>query len=153
MKKIFAILAVIIATMSTASAYAQNAQPSDAKSAASKARAELIMQTRLQMLADELKFTEAQKVEFEPIYRKYRKEIQRVTTRDAHIKRESINNDNALIVLSARLNNQINTASVKQRYLHIFTKVIEPMQIMRLYSVDERISREARKVVKYNEKK
>ena len=153
MKKIFAILAVIIATMSTASAYAQNAQPSDAKSAASKARAERIMQTRLQMLADELKFTEAQKVEFEPIYRKYRKEIQRVTTRDAHIKRESINNDNALIVLSARLNNQINTASVKQRYLHIFTKVIEPMQIMRLYSVDERISREARKVVKYNEKK
>ena len=153
MKKIFAILAIVIATMFTESTYAQTAQRSEAESAAVKARAELIMQTRLQMLADELKLSETQKTEFEPVYRKYRKEIQRVTTRDGHVKKEEINNDNALIVLSARLNNQINTASVKQRYLHIFSKVINPMQIMTLYSVDERISREARKVVKYNEKK
>ena len=104
-------------------------------------------------IADELKLTEAQKSAFEPVYRKYRSEIQRVTTRDAHVRKENISNDNALSVLSARLSNQINTASVKQRYLHVFSTVIEPMQIMNLYRIDERISREARKVVKYNEKK
>lgn len=152
MKRFLAVLAVI-SVMFVESAYAQTATHSEEEKNAMKNRKELIMQTRLQMLADELKLTEAQKSAFEPVYRKYRSEIQRVTTRDAHVRKENISNDNALSVLSARLSNQINAASVKQRYLHIFSTVIEPMQIMNLYRIDERISREARKVVKYNEKK
>ena len=153
MKKFLVVVAVAIASMFADNAYAQSVSKSEAEKADMKARKEQIMQTRLQMLADELDLTEAQKSAFEPIYRKYRSEIQRVTTRDAHVKKENITNDNALMVLSARLSNQITAASVKQRYLHVFNAVIEPLKIMKLYRIDERISREARKVVKYNEKK
>jgi hypothetical protein len=52
-------------------------------------------------------------------------------------------------VVAARLSNTINTASVKQKYLWIFAEVIEPLQIEKLYRIEDRIAREARKVVQY----
>ena len=108
-----------------------------------------MMQTRLQMLKEELKLTDEQLVKFDPIYREFRKEVQRVTNRDSRVKRENITNENALKVISARLANQVTTATVKQRYLLIFAEVIEPLQIEKLYRMDQRISREAHKIVKY----
>ena len=107
------------------------------------------MQTRLQMLQEELKLTEAQYAKFEPIYRAYLKEVLRVSNRDARVKKEELTNENALKVISARLANQITNATVKQRYLLIFAEAIEPLQIEKLYRVDHRIAREAHKIVKY----
>jgi hypothetical protein len=51
--------------------------------------------------------------------------------------------------MSIRLSNTINTASVKQKYLWIFAEIIEPLQIEKLYRIDDRIAKEARKIVQY----
>ena len=108
------------------------------------------MNVRLQMLTDELKLSEAQATAFAPVYREYRKDISRVADkRRANVKREELTNENALKVVAARLANTINTASVKQKYLWIFAEVIEPLQIEKLYRVDDRIAREARKIAHY----
>ena len=149
MKKIL-VLMVVVATMFAQDVMAQQKpQMTEEQRAASKARREQLMQTRLQMLKEELKLTDEQLVKFDPIYREFRKEVQRVTNRDSRVKRENITNENALKVISARLANQVTTATVKQRYLLIFAEVIEPLQIEKLYRVDQRISREAHKIVKY----
>lgn len=149
MKKIL-VLMVVVATMFAQDVMAQQKpQMTEEQRAASKARREQMMQTRLQMLKEELKLTDEQLVKFDPIYREFRKEVQRVTNRDSRVKREDLTNENALKVISARLANQVTTATVKQRYLLIFAEVIEPLQIEKLYRVDQRISREAHKIVKY----
>lgn len=149
MKKIL-VLMVVVATMFAQDVMAQEKpQMTEEQRAASKARREQLMQTRLQMLKEELKLTDEQLVKFDPIYREFRREVQRVTNRDSRVKRENITNENVLKVISARLANQITTATVKQRYLLIFAEVIEPLQIEKLYRVDQRISREAHKIVKY----
>lgn len=113
-----------------------------------KERQEQIMQVRLDLLRTELELDEGTFERFAPVYRKFRSDIQRVTTRASNVKRENLTNDNALKVVAARLHNQINTASVKQRYLFIFEEVIEPLQIEKLYRIDGRISSEARKIIR-----
>ena len=149
MKKLF-VLFVAVATMFAQDAMAQQKpQLTEEQKEAAKARREQVMQTRLQMLQDELKFTDEQFAKFEPVYREYLREIQRVSNRDARTKKADLTNENALKVISARLSNQITTAAVKQRYLHIFATVIEPLQIEKLYRVDQRIAREAHKIAKY----
>ena len=151
MKKIFVLL-VAVATMFAQDAFAQQKpQMTEAQRAEAKAKREQLMQLRLDMLRDELKLTPEQVAKFDPIYRNYRKEIQRMRNRDANVKKENLTNENALKVISARLTNTITTATVKQRYLLIFAEVIEPLQIEKLYRVDDRIAREARKIVKYRE--
>lgn len=151
MKKIFVLL-VAVATMFAQDAFAQQKpQMTEAQRAEAKAKREQLMQLRLDMLRDELKLTPEQVAKFDPIYRNYRKEIQRMRNRDANVKKEDLTNENALKVISARLTNTITTATVKQRYLLIFAEVIEPLQIEKLYRVDDRIAREARKIVKYRE--
>ena len=92
-----------------------------------KVEREQLMQTRLELLKTELELTSEQLAKFDPVYRKYRQEIQRVTSmnKDARMKKELITNDNALKVVSARLANQILTSTVKQRYLLIFAEVID----------------------------
>lgn len=151
MKKIFVLL-VAVATMFAQDAFAQERpQLTEAQRAEAKAKREQLMQLRLDMLRDELKLTPEQVAKFDPIYRNYRKEIQRMRNRDANVKKEDLTNENALKVISARLTNTITTATVKQRYLLIFAEVIEPLQIEKLYRVDDRIAREARKIVKYRE--
>lgn len=153
MKKIFVLL-VVIATMFAQDAFAQDRPTlTEEQKAAAKAKREQLMQTRLELLRTELTLTDAQMEKFDPVYRKYRQEIGRVTSmnRDARIKKENITNENALKVVSARLANQILTATVKQRYIHIFAEVIEPLQVMKLYRVDEKVSREARKIMKYRQ--
>ena len=146
MKKMFLVVAVI-----AASVFALTAQPkSEGDKAAFKAKMEEMMNVRLQMLTDELKLSEAQATAFAPVYREYRKDISRVADkRRANVKREELTNENALKVVAARLANTINTASVKQKYLWIFAEVIEPLQIEKLYRVDDRIAREARKIAHY----
>ena len=151
MKKIFVLL-VAVATMFAQDAFAQERpQLTEAQRAEAKAKREQLMQLRVDMLRDELKLTPEQVAKFDPIYRNYRKEIQRMRNRDANVKREDLTNENALKVISARLSNTITSTTVKQRYLLIFAEVIEPLQIEKLYRVDERIAREARKIVKYRE--
>jgi hypothetical protein len=151
MKKIFVLL-VAVATMFAQDAFAQERpQLTEAQRAEAKAKREQLMQLRVDMLRDELKLTPEQVAKFDPIYRNYRKEIQRMRNRDANVKKENLTNENALKVISARLTNTITTATIKQRYLLIFAEVIEPLQIEKLYRVDERIAREARKIVKYRE--
>ena len=109
-----------------------------------------LMQIRLELLKTELNLSDEQLAKFDPVYRKYRHEIQRVTSsnKDARTKKSMITNENALKVVSARLANNILTSTVKQRYLLIFAEVIEPLQIMKLYNVDAKISREANKILK-----
>ena len=153
MKKIFVLL-VAIATMFAQDALAQDKAPmTDAQRAEHKAQREQLMQTRLELLKTELNLTEAQWVKFEPVYRKYRSDVNRVTSvnRDARIKKDNITNENALKVVSARLANQILTATLKQNYLLAFAEVIEPLQVMKLYRVDEKVSREAQKIMKYRQ--
>ena len=151
MKKIFVLL-VAVATMFAQDAFAQERpQMTEAQRAEAKAKREQLMQLRVDMLRDELKLTPEQVAKFDPIYRNYRKEIQRMRNRDANVKREDLTNENALKVISARLSNTITSTTVKQRYLLIFAEVIEPLQIEKLYRVDDRIAREARKIVKYRE--
>ena len=94
-------------------------------------------------------FTDTQVVAFEPVYREYRKALGRVSDKSARIKKDELTNENALKVMAVRLSNTINTTSVKQKYLFIFAEVIEPLQIEKLYRIDDRISKEARKIVQY----
>ena len=151
MKRIF-VLMMVIATMFAQDAFAQEKpKMTEEQRAEQKAKREQLMQTRLELLKTELNLTNAQLEKFDPVYRKYRQEIQRVTSmnKDARMKKEEITNDNALKVVSARLANNILTSPVKQRYLLIFADVIEPLQVMKLYRVDEKISREANKIMQY----
>lgn len=153
MKRIFVVL-VAIATMFAQDAFAieqDKSSMSEEQRAAAKEKREQLMQTRLELLKTELELTDEQFAKFDPTYRKYRQEIQRVTSmnKDARMKKEQITNENALKVVSARLANQIYTSTVKQRYIMIFAEVIEPLQIMKLYRVDEKVSREASKIMKY----
>lgn len=140
------IVITIIAMMFVQDVFAQAKPQTDAD----KAKKEQLMQTRLGMLKDELKLTDAQAVKFEPIYREYRKEMSRVVdNKTARTKKEEMTNDNALKVIATRLSNTINTSSLKQRYIYIFAEVLEPLQIEKLYRIDDRIAKEARKVVQY----
>ena len=114
-----------------------------------KVKSEALMNTRLGMIKDELQLTDAQFAAFEPVYREYRKAVGRVSDKGARVKKEDLTDENVLKVMSIRLSNTINTASVKQKYLWIFAEIIEPMQIEKLYRIDDRIAREARKIVQY----
>lgn len=140
------IVITIIAMMFVQDVFAQAKPQTDAD----KAKKEQLMQTRLGMLKDELKLTDAQAAKFEPVYREYRKEMSRVVdNKTARTKKEEMTNDNALKVIATRLSNTINTSSLKQRYIYIFAEVLEPLQIEKLYRIDDRIAKEARKVVQY----
>ncbi len=153
MRKIFVLL-VAVATMFAQDVFAQDkTQLTDEQKAAAKAKREQLMQTRLELLKTELQLTDAQLEKFDPVYREYRKEIGRVTSlnKEARMKKEQITNENALMVVSARLANNILTSTVKQRYLMLFAEVIEPLQVMKLYKVDEKVSREAHKIMKYRQ--
>ena len=153
MKKIFVLL-VAIATMFAQDVFAQEKpQLSDEQKAAAKAKREQLMQTRLELLKTELQLTDEQLAKFEPVYRRYRGEIQRVTgsNKEARIKKEQITNENALSVVSARWANNVLTSTVKQRYIMLFADVIEPLKVMKLYNVDEKVSREASKIMKYRQ--
>lgn len=146
MKKIFVVAIFAVASLFVANATAQTAKAEKVD----KAVLEQIMNTRLEMLKNELKLTDAQYTAFEPVYREYRKVLQRVTDNKlSRVKKDELTNENALKVVAARLSNTINTSSVKQKYLFVFAEVIEPLQIEKLYRIDDRISKEARKVVKY----
>ena len=142
MKKIIIVAIFAVASLFVANATAQPAHPD-------KAAVEQIMNTRLEMLKNELKLTDAQYTAFEPVYREYRKVLSRVTDKSSRVKKEDLTNENALKVISARLSNTINTSSIKQKYLFVFAEVIEPLQIEKLYRIDDRISKEARKIVQY----
>jgi hypothetical protein len=153
MKKIF-VLMVAIAAMFMQDAFAQEKSPlTEEQRSEAKQRREQLMQTRLELLKVELGLDDEQFAKFEPVYRRYRQEISKVTSmnREARTKKAEITNDNALRVMSARLSNTIMTSAVKQRYLYLFADVIEPLKVMTLYRVDDRISREAQKVLKYRQ--
>ena len=153
MKKIFVLL-VAMTTMFAQDVFAQEKPKlTEEQKAEHKAKREQLMQTRLELLKTELTLTDEQMVKFEPVYREYRKEIHKVTAqnKDARIRKDQITNENALKVVAARLANQILTATVKQRYLLVFAEVITPLQVEKLYKVDEKVSREAGKIVKYRQ--
>ena len=138
---------VFVAIFALASLFVADVVAQDVES--KKEAMEQIMNSRLQMLKSELKLTDAQYAAFEPLYREYRKSLGRVTDNKlARTKPEQLTNENALQVVSARLTNTINTASVKQRYLLAFAEVIEPLQVEQLYRIDERISKQARQMAK-----
>lgn len=142
MKKFVFVAIFALVSLFVTDVVAQNAE-------SKKAVMEQIMNSRLQMLKSELKLTDAQYAAFEPLYREYRKSLGRVAdSKLSRTKPNELTNDNALQVVSARLANTINTASVKQRYLLAFAEVIEPLQVEQLYRIDERISKEARKMIR-----
>lgn len=150
MKKIFIVL-VAVATMFAQNVFAQSKpQMTEEQRAAERAKREQLMQARLTLLKSELQLNDEQIAKFEPVYRRYRSEVRRVTesNKEARIKKELITNENALKVLSARLSNNILTSTVKQRYIALFAEVLEPLKVMKLYRIDEKVTREARKIVK-----
>lgn len=147
MKKI-----IFVAFFAVASLFVIDATAQEQPAKGNKVDGEKLMTTRLEMLKNELELTDAQYVAFEPLYREYRKALGRVSDKGARVKREELNNDNVLKVISIRLSNTINTASVKQKYLWAFAEIIEPMQIEKLYRIDDRISKEVRKIVQYQNK-
>lgn len=152
MKKIFCVALIAIVAMVCQDVAAQQHQKPTKEEV--KARSEQLMQVRLQMLKEELALNDAQMAAFEPVYRDYRKSIQRVVdNKGTRVKKEEMTNENALKVVATRLHNTINTTSVKQKYLLIFAEVIEPLQIAKLYRIEDKIARDARKVAKYNEKR
>ena len=145
-KMIYVVLFAVLVT------FAQDVMAQPKKGAANdelKAKSEALMNTRLQMIKDELQLTDEQYAAFEPVYREYRKILTRVSDKGARVKKEDLTNENVLKVMSIRLSNTINTASVKQKYLWIFAEIIEPLQIEKLYRIDDRIAKEARKIVQY----
>ncbi len=147
MKKI-----IYVALFALMAIFAQdvNAQSkSEVSKEEAKVKSEALMNTRLEMIKDELQLTDAQFAAFDPVYREYRKAVGRVSDKGARVKKEDLTSENVLKVMSIRLSNTINTASVKQKYLWIFAEIIEPMQIEKLYRIDDRIAREARKIVQY----
>lgn len=152
MKKIVVLL-VAVAAIFAQDAFAQKVELTEEQKAAAKEKREQLMQTRLELLKTELQLNDEQLAKFEPIYRRYRGEIQRVTgsNKEARIKKDQITNENALKVVSARLANNILTSTVKQRYILLFADVIEPLQVKKLYDVDEKVSREAHKIIKYRQ--
>lgn len=152
MKKIFVLL-VALATMFAQDVFAQKPQLTEEQKAATKEKREQLMQTRLELLKTELELNDEQLAKFEPIYRRYRGEIQRVTgpNKEARLKKDQITNENALMVVSARLANNILTSTVKQRYILLFADVLEPLKVKKLYDVDEKVSREAHKIMKYRQ--
>ncbi|MBQ9137465.1 MAG: hypothetical protein IJX65_02380 [Alistipes sp.] len=146
MKKIIYVAIFAVMALFAQDALAQAKNPKEVN----KAKHEELMNTRLQMLKDELKLTDVQYVAFEPVYREYRKTIAKVAdNKGAKVRKEELTNENALKVAATRLSNTINTSSVKQKYLWIFAEVIEPLQVEKLYRIEDRISREARKVAQY----
>lgn len=150
MKKIFIVL-VAVATMFAQNVSAQSKpQMTEEQRAAERAKREQLMQARLTLLKSELQLNDEQIAKFEPVYRRYRSEVRRVTdlNKEARIKKELITNENALKVLSARLSNNILTSTVKQRYIALFAEVLEPLKVMKLYRIDEKVTRDARKIVK-----
>lgn len=153
MKKIFVVLVAVFAIFAQDAFAQEKPKMTEEQKAAAKAKREQLMQARLELLKAELQLTDEEMTKFEPIYRRYRQEINRVTAsnKDARMKKEFITNENALRVVSARLSNQILTATVKQNYLFNFSEVITPLQVLKLYQVDEKVSREAHKVVKYRQ--
>ena len=147
MKKLILAVVFVLTAMVGQNVFAQDAK---ANKEAEKAKREQLMQTRLDMLKTELNLTDEQFAKFEPVYRAYRKEMSRVVdNKIVRVKKDELTNDNALKVINARLSNNINASSLKQRYLFSFAEVIEPSQIEKLYRIDERIAKEARKVVQY----
>lgn len=144
MKKI-----LLVAIFAVSSLFVIDVTAQEQPAKANKAVSEQIMNTRLDMLKSELNLTDAQYAAFEPVYREYRKALGRVSDKSARIKKDELTNENALKVMAVRLSNTINTSSVKQKYLFIFAEVIEPLQIEKLYRIDDRISKEARKIVQY----
>ena len=145
---------VAVATIFAQDVFAQmRPEMSAEEQAAHKAKVEQITQIHLELLKTELSLNDEQLATFAPVYRKYRQEVMRVTSlnREANTRRENINDDNALKIVSARLANQILTATIKQRYLLVFAEVIKPTQVMKLYRVDERVSREALKLLRSRE--
>ncbi|MGN0007564.1 MAG: Spy/CpxP family protein refolding chaperone [Alistipes sp.] len=147
MKKLILAVVFVLTAMVGQDVFAQNAKANDD---AEKAKREQLMQTRLDMLKTELNLTNEQFAKFEPVYRAYRKEMSRVVdNKIVRVKKDELTNDNALKVINARLSNTISSSALKQRYLLAFAEVIEPLQIEKLYRIDERIAKEARKVVQY----
>ncbi len=147
MKKM--IYVVLFALMAICAQDVNAQSKSEVSKEEAKVKSEALMNTRLGMIKDELQLTDAQFAAFEPVYREYRKAVGRVSDKGARVKKEDLTDENVLKVMSIRLSNTINTASVKQKYLWIFAEIIEPMQIEKLYRIDDRIAREARKIVQY----
>ena len=96
MKKIFVLL-VAFTTIFAQDALAQErTHATEEQRNAAKEKREQLMQTRLELLKTELELTDEQLAKFDPVYRKFRQEIQRVTSmnKDARMKKEQITNDN-----------------------------------------------------------
>jgi hypothetical protein len=153
MKKFFVLILAFVALFAQDALAQDKPAQTEAQKAEAKARREQLMLTRLELLKTELQLNDEQFAKFEPVYRRFRSEVSKVTSmnREARTKRAEITNENALKVLSARPTNTIMTSAVKQRYLYIFAEVLEPLKVMTLYRVDDRISREAQKVMKYRQ--
>lgn len=137
---IISAVAALMAILSVMPASAQNQ---------SKANQEELLAKRIEMLTAELGLGEDSAAEFEQIYRAYRKDIRMVATnKKSRVKPENITNENAIEYLQAKFMNNIAMTTVKQNYINEFLRVLTPVQIEKMYRIDDKIANEARKILR-----
>lgn len=138
MKKL--VFAVLFTALSLGFASAQD------KSAKDQDKEELL-NIRINLVCEELGIEADKKEAFSEIYRSFRRDIMRVNVnKKANIKKADMTDENALEVVKARLQNQITTSVVKLRYVEEFASVITPLQVEKLYRVEEKVNRESRRI-------
>lgn len=138
MKKL--VFAVLFTALSLGFSSAQD------KSAKDQDKEELL-NIRINLVCEELGIETDKKAAFSEIYRAFRRDIMRVNVnKKANIKKADMTDENALEVVKARLQNQITTSVVKLRYAEEFATVITPLQVEKLYKVEEKVNRESRRI-------
>lgn len=144
MRRILSIAVLAAALVFSASlATAQEKNPNQAQNK------EAFFQARLKLIAQEMQLSEETVQKLEPIYRAYRNDIQHAAFhRGAKIRKENVNEQNAHEYLCGRLMNNIATSSVKLKYVQQFEEVITPIQIEKLYRIEDKLGKEARKLLK-----
>lgn len=104
-----------------------------------------VMNLRLQIIKEELSLSDEQFEKFSPIYHEYNRNINSSREKSPKIDIETASAKDINAKLRARFDNQVNTAVVRKTYIIIFEKVITPQQLYKLYSVEDKLIRQARK--------
>ncbi|MBP3483070.1 MAG: hypothetical protein J6K28_06740 [Alistipes sp.] len=124
--------------------FAQTAQP-DTQTAKNKNFGQKeLMDAKLQAIKAELALTDEQFDKFAPIYRQYSRNINFNRRHTSTIDIEKASKQEINEYLKNRIDNNINVGMVRKVYIQIFERVLTPQQVVKLYSIDNRLARQAR---------
>ncbi|HIW53016.1 MAG TPA: hypothetical protein H9919_06320 [Candidatus Alistipes excrementipullorum] len=123
---------------------AQAPQPAPQPGKNKGAEKKELMDAKLQIIKAELALTDEQFNKFAPIYRQYSRNIDFNRRRAGRINLETASKQEINEYLKNRIDNSINVGMVRKVYIQIFERVLTPQQVVKLYSMDNRLSRQAR---------